>query len=128
MAYTLEKVPGLPVILYIQGAEPDSQQSIGGTLESIARLLDEQTEKTFVVWSIQGVKINVDELVEAASKGGRGSDAVLHHPNLRENIYVVSGSLLRMAVKGLESATFGHVQLKVVDSVEEALSYCRANL
>jgi hypothetical protein len=125
MTYTLSKLPDEPIIIYDQDVNRDDSQSIADSLDAIAKLLDEQTEKCFLIYQIPNIRIELDELMQAASKAGRSSNGVLHHPNLRENVYVVDNALVKMAIKGLESATFGRAKVILFGSLEEALSYCR---
>jgi len=125
MSYTLEKLPGEAVIVYTQGPATHETQGIAETLDDIARLLDEQTDPVFLVWNVGGMSIDLDDLIQSASRAGRGSNAVLHHPRVRENVYVVSNRMVRLAIKGLESATFGRAKVVLFDTLEEALSYCR---
>lgn len=128
MSYTIEKLPGEAIIVYTQGAATPEEQGIVETLEDIARCLDQQTERVFLVWNVGGMSIELDDLVQSASKAGRGSNAVLHHPKVRENVYVVSNRMVRLAIKGLESATFGRAKVVLFDTLDEALSYCRDQL
>jgi hypothetical protein len=45
-----------------------------------------------------------------------------------ESINISSNTLVRMATKGLESATFGKVKVLVFATLDEALKYCRGQI
>jgi hypothetical protein len=128
MSYTLEKLPNEAIIVYTQGPATHETQGIVETLDDIAHFLNAQSDAVFLIWNVGGMSIDMDDLIQSASKAGRGSNAVLHHSRVRENVYVVSNRMVRLAIKGLESATFGRAKVIQFDTLDEALSYCREQL
>lgn len=128
MSYTIERLSDEPIVVYTQGPATRDTQGIAETLDDIARALDEQTDKVFLIWNVGSMTIELDDLIQSASKAGRGSNAVLHHTNVQENVYVVSNRMVKMAIKGLESATFGRAKVVMFDTLDEALGYCRAQI
>lgn len=131
MAYTIDKLPDEPVLVFNQDPVFDPNQSVPQTVADVAAALDAQPGPVFMIYNIGAMSIELDDLIQAASRAGRGaqgSSAVLHHPNVRENVYVVSHPVVRMAVKGLESATFGRARVILFATLDEALAYCRGKL
>ena len=52
----------------------------------------------------------------------------MHHPNIVETLFVMSDNFMRMGVMGMTNPVYGEVQLRVFDTVEAALSYCRERI
>jgi hypothetical protein len=126
---TIETIPGAPII--IVHAIPAVDDIMKETVEAIALItavLDNQTEKVFLIMDLKDISMDLDDVVHVASVSARGSNALLHHPNIRENISVLNDGFIKMAARGVRSATFGQIKVYVFDSVEEALAYCREQL
>ena len=125
MPYTIDKLPDEPILLIHSTMGEDKLREMTEAIAEIARILDEQTETVFMVVDMRDVSMGLDDIVQAATLSARGRNPMLHHPNIRETIYVLTDVLIKTAVKGLGSATFGQLKAHIFDTVEEALDYCR---
>jgi len=125
VAYTLSKLPDEPILIYAQQSQGNPMQDMEPSLADLAALLDGQREQVFVIYDVRTVAVDVDDILLAADHAARGSRAVLHHAMIRENLFVAQAGMLRAALRGLSSATFGQVRLALFDTVEEALAHCR---
>jgi hypothetical protein len=125
VAYTLEKLPDLPVILFVQEPGTDLLEDMKTGLSAASKLLDEQPGPTFLATDFTGFTMSVGDVLEAASLAARGQSPLLHHPKIRENIFVTTDPLMTIAIDGLATATFGRVKLKRFRTLDAALDYCR---
>lgn len=126
MPTTIERLPGEPIlIIHSTPATGDIDQETGEALALIKSALDEQTEKVFVISDLREISMDLEQIIHATSMVARGRSPVTRHPNIRESISVLREGLIKMAIKGLDSATFGRVRVRIFDTIEEALDYCR---
>ena len=127
MTYTIEKVPDAPIVIMVHDSR-QSPEELQEVIAAVSATVDAQPEPVFMVLDIHKLDLGVDDLISAASTGARGPGAVLHHPKIRENLVVSSKSVVKMAMKGLTTATFGNVKVRVFKTQEEALGYCREKI
>src|SRR5689334_8415162 len=111
MPFSLEKLPDLPVAVFIAAAGSDIGREMEDNILAINALLDEQPVPVFLIYDVRQVRIGVDDMLRGATLATRGTGAVLHHRNVRENLFVVTDTVMSMAVSGLASATFGQVRV-----------------
>lgn len=123
MSFTVEKMPGAPIILYVQHTS-DIMPELEEALASMIAALDEQPEPAFMIFDVRGISMGLDDLTKSATMVSRGAGALLHHANLREGLMVSTDGMIKLAAKGLKSAAFGGVNLPVFDTPEHALEYC----
>lgn len=129
MPVSIHKLEDAPIV--VSHAIQDDTDVIEHTIAvnaAIAAVLDQQTEKVFLIMDLRDISLEFGDLIQVATLSARGPDNLLHHPNIRENLFVLRDGLLRMAVKGLDNVMFGLLQTRTFDTVEEAVSYCREKL
>jgi hypothetical protein len=123
MPYSIEKVPDAPIVILVH----ESKQllaEMGQLMDDVKPVLDAQPEPVFLVMDVRGLGISVEDLAAAASAAARGPGALLHHPNVRENLIVSTAGLVKLGAQGLRTATFGNTRVRVFDTTEQALDYC----
>jgi hypothetical protein len=126
---TIEKIPDSPIVMSraTQGEGDVVQQALQTNAE-IKAVLDEQTEKVFLIIDLRDISVEFGDLVQVAMVSARGPDSLLHHPKIRENLFVMGNGVLRMGAKGLDNVMFGLLRTRTFDTPEEALNYCREQL
>jgi hypothetical protein len=125
MPYTVEKLPDVPIILFTVLSEIDLNAELSTSISDIAHLLNAQVEKVFLIVDVRTISLSLGDVIRSANATARGQNALMHHSNLRENVFVATDSLLQMGIKGLASATFGQVRLKQFETLDAAMDYCR---
>ena len=125
MYYHIEKLPGKPIIIAALQADFKIANDWEEFISKLMALLDDQPEPVFYISDLRQASFSFDDLLTGTNLATRGSSAVLKHPNVRENLVITTSSMLKLAAKGLNSVTFGNIDVKVFDSVEEALAYCQ---
>ncbi|NDJ55217.1 MAG: hypothetical protein GYB68_19265 [Chloroflexi bacterium] len=64
----------------------------------------------------EGALPTLEELIQKANSSSRGEGAVLHRSMLRETITVTTV---------ISTVSFGYVKMCAVETLEEAIAYCR---
>lgn len=126
---SLEKIQDAPIVVSraSRGEGDVIEQTIQVNAE-IKSVLDRQTEKVFLIMDLSDISLEFGDLIQVASLSARGPDNLMHHPMIRENLFVLRDSLLKMAVKGLDNVMFGLLRTHTFDTVEEAIRYCREQI
>ena len=125
--YTVEKLPDEP-ILYSWLSESWSPSELPTVSDELSAVLDAVDEPLLYISNIDNISLNIEEIISSASLVARGSGSVLHHPNIREYIVVTKIKLFQLAAKGLDSAAFGNLPVKIFETEEEAFAYARARV
>lgn len=124
MTFTIEKLPDAPVI--IQTIRSDSTVAeVPDSMSTMRDLLEAQSEPIFVIYDVTHMSFSLDDLMHGASDASRTEKPLLKHPLIRETLVVSSSDLIKLAARGMNSPIFGNIALRVFDTMEEALAYCR---
>jgi len=124
MPFSVDKFPSLPAIIFVQSGSQVASEA-QSALGQLIPLIDEQTEPVFLIMDVRQLSIGLEELPATAALAALRPDALLHHPKLRETLIVSKEGLVRLAAQGLKSAIFGSVKVKVFETTEGAVDYCR---
>lgn len=126
MSYTIEQISGAPILVLTAG--PDVSNGVMGMNESrpeMLQILADQPAPLFLILDLQTVRMDLDGHLEAASAAALGKSPLLHHPKIRETLFVSNDELMKMSIKGLtSSATFGFAKASLFATVDEALQHC----
>jgi hypothetical protein len=125
MSIRLEKLPNEPIIYGDMGVNFNFREDIENYLTTVFQLLDQQPEPVFYIVDLIGNHMSLDDVMVALQKSTKQMD-ILHHPNVREFVIVATSPMLKLSAKGLNSSVFGRVKTAVVDTMQDALDYCRA--
>jgi len=125
MPYSIEKVPGAPIVILSQETR-SAMAEMSGMIDSVWTVLNAQPEPVFLVLDIAGPASAIDDMSIAASLIARRQSALLLHKNVRETLIVTRASAARRSAMGLSTAVFGQAKIRRFDSVEQALSSCYA--
>lgn len=127
MPYSIEKLPDAPIVVVVHESK-QVMSEMADLMDEIRPILDAQPEPVFLVMDIRNLGIALDDLGAAANTAARGPAALLHHPNVRENLLVSTTGLVKLGALGLRTATFGNVNIRLFDTPEQALDYCREKI
>jgi hypothetical protein len=97
-------------------------------LNDMAVVLDSQPEPVFLVLDIRGLALSLDDATIAATAAARRQGALMHHPNVRESLIISRDGFVKLGASGLRTATFGNVKVRVFDTQEQAIEYCRERI
>jgi hypothetical protein len=125
--YTVERLPDEPIILHNILADWSVSRDITNSIDECVRLLNAAIEPIyFITIMADDVSISFHDLLVASTQLARGSNALMHHRNLKQYIVVTHIGAMKMAVRGLNSEVFGNVSTAAFDTLDEALAYIRA--
>lgn len=126
MPTQITTIPDAPIVIAHSSEGLDREQDMRDSVVQITAALDAQPEPVFLIIDLSEITMDLNELIQSASLSARGNDTMLHHPKIRENIFVLTSKFIIMAIQGLNSATFGRINARVFATLDEALEYCRA--
>ena len=119
----------MPVVLVTHTSEFNIRKHYEASIAETRKLLDTLDEPVYVITDWRDVqKASLDDIIVAANLSARSEEPITQHPNVRQVLAIVKSDLAKLAVRGLRSATFGHVQAAVFSTPEEALEYVRSQL
>lgn len=125
--YTLEQLPGEPIIIMTYKEPFDWQTEIPEASVEFVRMLEEQPGPVYFIHDFGFVGATVADAIFTTNYVTRISK-VLHHPKMKEFLATRASGLVALAAKGMDSDIFGNVPVKAFDTVEEALEYARMNI
>jgi hypothetical protein len=127
VSYTLETLDNGHIILLTLNVDFDMANEMIQSSRETLDLLD--AGPNHVVFVSDGRLLETNTLADILAGGNAVRKpevkAVMSHPKRLISLSVTDSKLLRLAVKGLNSATFGYVDVTIFDSLEEALAEAR---
>ena len=129
MTFDVKKYPGLPAVL---GSWHEGFKFVENGADYAAAanaILDEQTSPVFYIIDMSGLQtITVDGVTEVANSGAKNLKSSYRHPMNREMILISKANIVKLAVKGASTATFGNLKVKLFETLDEALAYIEENI
>jgi hypothetical protein len=125
MAYTLEHLPGEPILLATLPPDFDLSADTASCAEVCLEILDEAAKPLVLILDITQASGKFSDFLPAVASRQAGRRAVLHHPKVRQAIVVSTRNVVRLACRALRERQNGHINIAVVDTVEEALELAR---
>jgi hypothetical protein len=125
--FTVERLPDEPII-YSWVSESWTTDELSSYVEEVIALLDAVGGPVIYISDAREANLNVQDIIIGASTIARGTNTLLHHPNLKECVQVSASKLLQLAAKGMDSDIFGNVKVKICETYDEALAYARARI
>lgn len=126
MSYKVEALPREPIILVTLSAQSLIMEDMAKSGVEVRALLDQAAEPSFFIMDMSELSVSLDDVIVGANRGARSEQPLSHHPNLREMLFVSRSSMIKLAIKGLNTVTFGNLNARVFDSLDDALAYARS--
>jgi hypothetical protein len=123
MSYTTEKLPDAPVVLATFHADFDMAQEAEALNSDSLSPIEAQSEPVYYIADLSEYPPSLNDVMSAVNWGGPANTPTLRHPNVREAIFVSRSSMIKLAVQGLRSATWGHLKAHCFETLKEALAY-----
>ena len=126
MYFNVEKLPDAPIVIgsWFEGfkfVEHGAQYA-----EEANAVLDKQTAPVYYFIDMSQLQtISIEGIIEVANTGAKVLTSSHRHPMNRETILISKKNIVKLAVKGVDSAAFGHMKIKIFDTLEEALEYVK---
>jgi hypothetical protein len=127
MSFKVERLPGEPIVVTILFEDFDLKSEIVLANKAEHDLFDASPEPVFMIVVFRA-RQTLDEMMQGASVAGREKGAVLHHPNVREVMFVSREKAVHMLAQGLATEIYGNVPVKAFDTLDDALGYARSKI
>jgi hypothetical protein len=126
MSYLNEKLAGEPIIISTLHKDFDfATEAEPSAIENLA-LLNAATQPLYFIADLRAVHFDLGELIAGADLAAGGENPMLHHPNVKEALFVITDKIMEIAAENLGSQAFGRVKVKLFDNLEDALAYARS--
>ncbi len=124
MNYKVERLSDVPAVLTTVSKDFEINRELEAMNRDTLAILDPAEVPLFLITDFQ-LSLGIDDLFQSASTLRR-ENSIWKHPNIRQVIIITDDPLLRLAAQGMKSPILGGFNLKLSDSVEEALAYVRS--
>jgi hypothetical protein len=124
--YTLEKLPGEPIVVFQATKSYDLEADTPVALDELTRIVDSSDIDLIYIADVRNITFDLADLAYSANLTTRGEGAIFHHPKLREIIAVTTSKLVELTFRGMDSDVYGGVKVAVFPTLEEALEYARS--
>jgi hypothetical protein len=125
MGYEIQKIADLPLVIVTFDEHFGAKEEMVAYLAEINALYDRQPAPVFLIADMSFLSLDFDSLLNFVQLGVRADNAITKHRNNRDILLVTTSRFYQTVAKGLNSATFGHVNLLIYDSIEAAMNYVR---
>jgi hypothetical protein len=124
MPFSNELLPNAPILIHRLEPGPDAVSEIPIAMQATFQVINDLPQPVYLVLNLTGLTMGLDDMMQNSSRATRGPDALLHHPNIIETLFVVSDNFIKMGVMGMTSDVFGNARIRTFDTVDHALEYC----
>ena len=104
MPFTIHRLPDALVILFIE-SDTRIMQVLEDVVTELVAVLDDQPEPVFLIMDVRCITMDLDDLAAVACAAVRGSEAMLHHSNIRESILVTADGQWAVVQQGMNDNT-----------------------
>ena len=118
----VDRIANKPLAIIKPPLDTPAEQRMVDVMTTLKNLLGEQRESLFVLIDMRGIPVNFDAMIQNLNMV-RQENHLLAHPMLRELIVISAQQLITRGVKGLDSAVYGNLRLKVFPELEDAVKY-----
>lgn len=89
-------------------------------------MLSAQQEPVFYILDLSRLRtISMEGVMKSAEAASQSPNSNLRHPMNRCNIMVSKESIIQLAAKGMSSPKFGNIEIKLFETLDEALEYVK---
>jgi hypothetical protein len=129
MSYTIDRLDGDRIFIVSQSDDFDIAAESAALLREQLAILDASSGGIVFVLDLRNMSTKLDDIILAAnSMRTEDGKAMAAHPHRLASAIITDSKILQLAVKGLNSATFGHLVAPVFGTLEDGLAYARQQL
>ncbi len=127
MSYSLDALDDGHIIFFTMHQDFDMSVDMPDYLQKCYALVDNGPDRIIVITDAREMKTKSFEDVIQGANSIRSPEAqrISHHPKVIKNLTVITNKVVQMAMKGLNSASFGFLELTLFETQEEAIGYAR---
>jgi hypothetical protein len=127
MPTAFKKLENEPIVIITLPTDYNLAAELPKLMPQYINLLNAATEPVYWVVDARNSSLTVEEIILGASLLARGEHPLYHHPNIREVIYVTSSQIMKLAADGMKGDSFGNVNIKMFDDLDQAMDYIHKN-
>lgn len=125
MSYTLEWLDDDHIVVLGFGADFRAGNEMMLMVGEIIARLDDLPGPVSVINDLRYATFTLEDVISAANLARRDEVSLFHHPKVKIIIAVSTNQLIQASARGLNSASFGNLNLPVFATIDEALAYAR---
>lgn len=126
MSYTIEVNQNQNTLISTWHEDFNFKTEINAFIEELTPILDALPTSVYMVNLFIDLKLSFNDIMTGASMATRGKTSVFHHANVKQVIFITQDRTLSLAAKGLNSVSFGNVDIKVFKTLDEAMDFIRS--
>ena len=130
MSYSLVPIDGGHILLFTMPEDFDFSEDMPKYLQECYELLENGPDRVIIITDACEIKPKgLDYIIQGANTT-RSAEAhrISQHPKVLRSFSVVSSKVAQLAVKGLNSASFGFFDVTIFETCDDALSQARSLL
>lgn len=131
MSYSFETLDEGHIVIFTMHADFNMANELQPSIQEGHALVEGLDGPIVYITDARGLHFSdLGELIEAAN-ATRSVDQekrLTKHPKVLKSMAVISSRLIQVAAKGLNSASFGHMEIIMYPTIEEALERARSLL
>lgn len=120
MSFTVEQDAAARTVIVILNQDFNLQTESSQFRSQVREALDSQSQPIPLIFDTRTASISARDLLVATESE---SQDLLRHANIRETIVITNDVLVQMAAKGVNSFSFGFINVRTFKTLEEALAY-----
>jgi len=125
MSFKHTKLPNEPIVAFQAGADYDAQKEMEATMSEANAIFDTLASPSYLILDFSLTSMSIHDIVVGANASARGDNAPLHHPKIKQIVFVTRDKAMKMSAAGLGGKVFGELQVPVFDKYEDALTFVR---
>lgn len=125
MNYQITKIPDVPLVMVRANQNFGDAASVKAYAQDLKALYDSLDAPVYQIADLTDFNLNFDELVSAFQIVMRGENSIVRHPNNLGLLVVTHNRFYEIALRGLNTATFGYVEILTFATVEAAMSWVK---
>lgn len=124
--YSIEVFSDQPIVVTYISKEYKITEDMPKSDAEVRAILEKAGEPLFDIVEASALTVSLDDVILSSNKGARGEQPIWHHPKVREMIFIHPSALVKLAARGMNTAIFGNLNVKVFKTLEDALAYVRS--
>jgi len=128
MSFSIEPLPGEPIILVTLGADYSGEDDTPEIARQFAALVEASGQPVKLVIDVRQAiqRATMNNITNGMLMAVECDPPLLHHPLMDELILVAVTDVMKHVAEGFRSPAFGNVKVQLFQFFDEALAYARS--
>jgi hypothetical protein len=127
MSYSLESLDGGSIILFNMYQDFDMSVDMPDYLQKCYEMVENGPERIIIITDAHEMKPkSIDDLIQGANSiRSQEARRLSRHPKVIKSLSILTSKAAQLTVKGLNSASFGFLEITIYETMEAAIAYAR---